>query len=345
MLKSRDAGSDTEDAPHLNFAEMPYPQALDKLFAPLVEVSSDCDVGDNRICRLYHSAVLDFLCKNTQVLSNSQTPGLEIGPKVIADACLLYLFQPRYSRLLTKSLDSGQWFDLNNHPVAEQQFLTYSAKYWDKHLDRFQGARPLRVDSKDFQDRVMKFLKSLNFQTCLQVQSLWVAAHFGTFTVKSNSGFYKRVLPDWLRLASEITDWNMSYYAFWNEWKRFLDCGTSNRLNPILDPCKGEIDRCWWAALGRENFLSKMNSRYITFRLETEGESGHWRRYGFEELSEARDEVSLSVVVGLENLLSKMDNRYITFSLEEDGESGLGRRNGWEGVSESGDELKILRLK
>lgn len=287
MLKSRDAG-----APSLNRTEMPFIRTLRELFEPLIEVESDRGMEDDCICRLYHSTVLDFLCRNTQVLSNSLTAGLEISPNGIADACLLYLSQPRYSRLLSRSANSGQWLDLNNDPMVEHQFLAYSAKYWDKHLDCSHGEWPLDRECEGFvelQVRVEEFLNSSNFQTCIQVQSLCVDLHFGIFSVKdSPDEFLKRVLPDWLLPGSTNGQmYKIDYRSFWSEWHVLLDCGTSD------DSYMGEIDRCWWAALGRKNFLSKMNSRYVTFRLETDEESGLGRRNGFEGVSAAGDELKI----------------------------------------------------
>lgn len=301
MLKTKDARPDIQGALSLNRAEMPYIKSLLKLFAPLIEVECGYDV-DNGICRLYHWTVFNFLCKNTQLLSHTLTAGpkehtarMELGPQIIADACLLYLSQPRYSRLLSKSSVSCQWLDVNGDPAADHQFLTYSAKYWDKHLDCSHGKWPLDPNCKGFvalQSRVEAFLNSSNFQTCIQVQSLWVDSHFGIYGVRDSPfEFVKRVLPDWL--LSGNTDWQLyknDYRNFWYEWKLFLNCGTSDGLPCATDPYVGEVDRCWWAALGRKNFLSKMQSRYITFRLELDENYGPERRYGFEGVSAAGDE-------------------------------------------------------
>ncbi|KAK0221661.1 hypothetical protein IW262DRAFT_1296335 [Armillaria fumosa] len=59
--------------------------------------------------------------------------------------------------------------DKGGEPVEKHRFLIYSAKYWDKHLDDLSVLK-----SPDLmKDRVRAFMMSPNFQTCIQVQSLW----------------------------------------------------------------------------------------------------------------------------------------------------------------------------
>jgi len=307
-----------------------------RLFAPLIEVESDCNEENNGICRLYHSIVLNFLQRNPRILCNgshkcaeSQKVGLQINPKVIADACLLYLSQERYSCLLvSRPGDSREWFDIKDESVAAHHFLTYSAKYWDKHFDWFRhdaevkrmewlrhdAEGPWTIELEGFEedlelhdkiknlpeilDRITAFLNSPNFQTCIQVQSLFVDSHFGIFRTTDNVHL-KRVFPDWFLGANPI--YKINYHHFWYEWKLLLDCGTSEYPTCPFNKYAGEIDRCWWAALGPRNFLSKMPSRYISFRFQT-------------------------------------DNDFDQLDL-------LGYRRSFEGVTTDGDGLKILRLR
>jgi len=232
MLKSRDA--QLIRPPSLDPAEMPFVPSMMRLFAPLieVEVESDCDVKDNHICRHLPFTVLKFL---RETLKFCAAGWLKAGnpyrwprnqPQVMADACLLYLSQERYSQLLVSKPAGNrrQWFDVKNDPVAKHHFLSYSAKYWDKHFDlirrdaekspgekfkEFKGSE----ESGDLQGRVggliesyslvKEFLDSPNFQTCIQVQSLFVDAQFETFQGE-HGALLKRVFPDWFLGANPI---------------------------------------------------------------------------------------------------------------------------------------------
>lgn len=49
----------------------------------------------------------------------------------------------------------------------EHHLLSYAAKYWDKHLDDVPF-------SQEMSDKVERFITSPHFQTCLQVQSLFI---------------------------------------------------------------------------------------------------------------------------------------------------------------------------
>ncbi|KAI5116473.1 hypothetical protein M0805_001636 [Coniferiporia weirii] len=288
MLKSRDAQSGGKSSSSLDPSEKPYIKSILKLFAPLIEVESDCGEMDDRICRLYHSTVLDFLRRNAEIFYNSskstkrQTAGLRISPAVIADACLLYLSQDRYSHLLTRS--DNVWSDATGTPVAEHHFLTYSAKYWDRHLDCLQVEIPSVLDAKnskelcktqhnEFYKRVRAFLRSPNFQVCIQIQSLWVDSQFEVFRVNGddeNRAYLRRVFPDWFTRTPYGRRFLVDYRRFWYNWRLFLGCGHCDEPTCVFKACTGEIDRCWWAALGPHNLLSAFQSRYISFRFQSD---------------------------------------------------------------------------
>ena len=115
------------------------PRNLQTLFAPFIEVEPNEEDPPNAFCRLFHSTVKDFLIHNPGVLYDR--PGvkvegeLTISKSLIADACLLYLRQTRYSCLLRKvEEDDGQidWVTASGESMSKHQLLTYAAKYWDR---------------------------------------------------------------------------------------------------------------------------------------------------------------------------------------------------------------------
>lgn len=323
ILKSRDATSQKQVTPVLNRAEMPYIRRLLKLFPPLIEVDNISHIpDDDRVCRLCHSTVLNFLRRNPYILCGSLkkggkdlAAGIRICPRVIADASLLYLSQERYSRLLTRR-ENG-WFDRNEEAVTEHHFLTYSAKYWDKHLDSYPHRvheifRSLSSTELDGQDEefgkehvfleihahVERFLRSPNFQTCLQIQSLCVDGQFSVHYVNGDledRGYAKRVFPDWFVMWSpDGMAFLKDYHRLWYDWQRILNCGTCVDPNCtcVAKRYAGEIDRCWWAALGPQNFLSKMKGRYSSFRFQAEPVDPG-RKPTFEGVSPRGDEVRI----------------------------------------------------
>jgi len=152
----------------LNKSSIPFRQSVERLFAPLIETQQDPEDEDDCFCRLFHATVKDFLVRNApdfpQGLPGSRLGScLSISESTIANACLLYLSQDRYAELLTKNGDD--WITTSHENTARHHFLTYAAKYWDKHLDDAKEASQLS-------ERIEKFLRSANFQTTIQVVSL-----------------------------------------------------------------------------------------------------------------------------------------------------------------------------
>jgi len=134
---------------------------------------------------------------------------------------------------------------------------------------------------------VKEFLDSPNFQTCIQVQSLFVDAQFETFQGE-HGALLKRVFPDWFLGANPI--YKTNYQHFWYEWRLLLNCMSSGSETGPIRECAGEIDRCWWAALGAHNFLSKMHSRYTSFRFQTDNKLDPRRQKTFEGVMTSGDE-------------------------------------------------------
>lgn len=138
-------------------------------------------------CTLTHASVHAYLLSNPQVLS--ATPGIgacSIESQVLANVCLNYLAQPRYSRLLRKS---GETFiDSGDEDIMEHHLLSYAAKYRDKHLDDTPFSQKMC-------DKVESFITSPNFRTCLQVQSLFIEGKAKGPSNNESQAYCSRSIP------------------------------------------------------------------------------------------------------------------------------------------------------
>ena len=238
----------------------PFPRTVRKLLSPMIIEEKFRD-GEETRCQLYHSTVKEFLKKNPLVEE------ISINPSVLANVCLLYLCQPRYRGLL-KKID-GEWKTANGHSIEKDHFLQYTAKYWYTHIDKVQP-------SIELTDRILGFLKSPNFQTLLQLQYLYVQGQFSVFTVAGapeSAKFLRRVFPIWfIHRTSQMpqnTHLSQDYRHFIHEWYHFLQCGCCNNIFCERSMFVGEIDRCFFGALGESNFMAKMQSRYLSFQFST----------------------------------------------------------------------------
>lgn len=151
--------------------------------------------------------------------------------------------------------------------VESQHFLSYAAKYWHLHFDMNADELQGRHESKgapqlcsNISDSVIHFLKSSNFVTCIQVQSLNVVGHFmqSFDPVTHEVDYMKRAMPNWLI----DDDLEREYMDFVREWGELLQWGLFEEFN-------GEIDRCFWKSLGPTHFLSKGKCRYRHFQLSS----------------------------------------------------------------------------
>lgn len=291
---------------------IPWQQAVKKLFAPLIETQPDPKNADDCFCHLFHGTVRDFLLKNQDIFRLGQTVVTNrlVSEMAIAEACLLYLSQEKYSQLLTKR--PGQWVTTSGEDLSDHHLLTYSAKYWDKHLDDVQETPQLLC-------RVEKFLNSSNFQTTLQIQSLCIEGHFGLYTVQGHvrsHKYTKRVFPRWFseNKSGGITNFLGNYRSFISEWQSFLDCATCS------DDCcdyahyaryVGELDRCLWKALGPSNFLSSNHGRYCSFMLTSEQNPLEKQMKLYQDY--VTEDGSLVVVLQCTNgrLVDALQNRYL----------------------------------
>lgn len=242
------------------------PKQLRKLFPPLVVEYGNPETPDDPFIVLCHAHVQQILEKNPRILGeDAAEKGYLISPSYIADACLRYLSQSRYSALFQERSSTIvkpgalSWTDARGH-----QFLTYSAKYWDKHLSSTNGTPEVRRI-------VAEFLNSSNFQTLLQVQSLCVEAQFSNYAVggMQDELHFKRVFPRWLKRNSK-DDYSMyreDYRHFFHEWGHLLRCGTCSDPDcPYVD-FQGQIDRALSGMLGPRNFMKSMAERFPSFLL------------------------------------------------------------------------------
>lgn len=242
----------------------------------------------NDILHLSHSAVRTFLLKNSDVAEETPDEALDlVSSRIIRDCCLSYLSQPRYGKLLSKDTFGVFWAD-DDEDIRSHHLLSYAAKYWYQHFDtEIDNHGPIPPDPKD-KIEVIKFIKSGNFQTCLQVQSLYVIGHFiqRSDDITDQVRSIRRTLPNWIAFrgglvertsestkaaeqltppASQNEDGLHRQYLDWQgEWCDLLQCGQSREFN-------GEVDRCFWTALGPSNFLSHNTSRYQSFQIRQNG--------------------------------------------------------------------------
>ncbi|CAG8959830.1 hypothetical protein HYFRA_00001738 [Hymenoscyphus fraxineus] len=235
-----------------------------KLCEPLVRVTKTNRVDiSSSICTLSHASVRQFLVKNPDALKNISPDACRINNMIIADVCLKYLWQQSYETLLTKEGDS--FIDVNGEDIVNHHLLSYAAKYWDKHLDDVSH-------TPEICGRVARFITSPQFQTCLQVQSLFIEGQFSVWMTMGHEDDLiignRRAFPSWFSQKCGKT-LSQGYQSFVGEWGELLNEVTSHRGKH-----SGEIDRCFWGALGEEHFLRGSKSRYKSFMFKEPSQKG-----------------------------------------------------------------------
>ena len=201
-----------------------------------------------------HSAVFKFLREDLET-EDVKPEERVVSRDLICDCCVKYLSQPRYSRLRKKK-NHYEFTTWRGESTLEHQLLLYVAKYWYRHCDD-------KVSSPDFQDRLRQFLLSPNFQTLIQVQSLSIIGHFllrfDQITGQPKS--MKKILPDCAgHLDSNASRIVPQFNDFLYEWSELLQHGLTAEFN-------GEVDRCFWRALGPPHFLHNKKERYHSFHF------------------------------------------------------------------------------
>ena len=282
------------DAAH-SISTLPLKTFLAK-YTTLVEVDGNTsDPTPTDTCRLLHSSVLEFLDQNPATLDkDSKDHQLHISRFALANACLIHLTRPVYAKVLQKqSLLDGTytWVDSTGVTVDKQVFSQYAAKYWVRHLQDLE-----KKDQDQIRGRVEAFVSSNNFQTCMQIQSIWVQGRFDAYYV-GNQLSLLRAIPEWLvwnrssdskRLT--ITKYWSNYGELMHDWRTLLSCGECHDSYPGCPylTFRGETDRIWWTSFGPDHFFSDFRSRYISFRL-AEGKNTCSER--FEALSVSREQI------------------------------------------------------
>ena len=149
-----------------------FARAILKRCAPLIRVHHvTVDHSSKTICTLCHGSIKEFLLQNPRILATTvdgNHPEAEITSDLIARACLKYLQQPRYNKMLRRS-GNDTFITCYDEDVLEHRFLTYCARYWFQHVEshHFSGNAASHVE---------QFLMSPSFVTCIQVQSLFVGS-------------------------------------------------------------------------------------------------------------------------------------------------------------------------
>lgn len=287
----------TEERSDLDSSKQPFKRRLKELCAPLIDVD-DSRSRISSVCTLAHSTVKSFLLKRPEILQTTEVAQSNtmhiVDERNIAIVCLKYLSQPRYSDLLIKSGNS--FTTKSGEDVMKQHFLSYAAKYWDKHLDSVERDDNL-VDS------IERFLRSPQFVTCIQVQSLYVEGQFSLWIPNSSpfAGF-RRTFPHWFTERGQRGQkFASDYTSFVAEWSHMLDFAT------------GEVDRCFWGALGPRNFLSAHAGRYRSFAYIEDDETHGPNTYRYYDGVTA--DGSECVIVAVEQRLVVSHRPYFDLSI------------------------------
>lgn len=209
--------------------------------------------GDGTL-ELYHSAVFAFLRGDSDVGELGSEEQV-VSPSLICELCIKYLSQPRYSKLLRRETHY-EFTTWSGESVLTHQLLLYTAKYWYRHCDE-------RPTSTDFHEQLRQFIFSPNFYTLIQVQSLSIIGHFllSFDRITGEPTTMKKILPACANDKSEKTAQILPQLSnFLYEWSEFLQLGLTSEFN-------GEIDRCFWRALGPAHFLRNGQERYNSFQF------------------------------------------------------------------------------
>ncbi|KAF8859462.1 hypothetical protein BDZ45DRAFT_356792 [Acephala macrosclerotiorum] len=205
--------------------------------APLVDFIPPSKESDDGHLQLSHASVYEFLQehlakKGDACGSAPEAPAEQlVCHDVIADACLKYLSQLRYSKVLRKlsSTEFQTGFERSPENIRQHHFLQYAAKYWYRHLEEWGCDRC---------EELKAFILSPQFITAIQVQSLFVVGHFiNSFDQENKSRkLMKRNIPEWFRNCADGRCHAKDYELFITEWSRFLQLGVTDFMN-------GEIER------------------------------------------------------------------------------------------------------
>lgn len=264
--------------PSQDFDPLRRPSRLQLLFPPLIEIQNDPNESNDPLCILRHSTVQSFLNSNRHILCLARGRGVCAGtdacetlisPDRFGSLCLQYLSQPRYGSCLSKN---------QLLPSITDSRLLYCAKFWTKHLEHTEPTHNQRR-------AVATFVKSTNFQTLLQVQSLYVSGQFEQIPFRVETAeealgmerdgyhhFQRQSFPRWLfqendRVFMEYLPYRGQYRHFVNEWGYLLTRAT---CPSDQDYFPGEVERCLSGIMGPSSFLGNMKEKYPSFMLSQE---------------------------------------------------------------------------
>ncbi|XXH03771.1 hypothetical protein Hte_010177 [Hypoxylon texense] len=236
----------SDDIDHLDGNEIQHHYSPFIMFIPPQEEDKD------GYLRLSHVSVLEFLHElaSPSVYDEEE---LRISPNIMSDACLRYLSQNRYAKASEKTCgictthESSSGICGATEAVRTHGFLSYAAKYWNRHLDE---SNPPPFET------VRSFLCSSQFITMIQIQSLTLDGHFNQIPDNSSeeSQSLQTKLPTSFATRAELQRLADDYQHFIKEWAWFLQLGVTNTRH------HGEIQQCFWGALGKANFLHEHGS-------------------------------------------------------------------------------------
>ena len=248
-------------------------------YTTLVEVDGNTsDPTPTDTCRLVHFSVLEFLKNNPATLDkDANDHQLHFSPFALANACLIYLTRPVYTKVLQKRSEPDgtyTWADSTGETVDNQVFSQYAAKYWVRHLNDLG-----QKEQDQIRGRVEAFVSSNSFQTCMQIQSIWVQGWFDVYAVRGQRCLpcgLPRGIPELLthRRSSDskcltITKYRSEYLELMYDWRTLLSCGGCRDSDPSCSylTFRGESDRIWWTSFGPDHLFSNFQSRYRSFKL------------------------------------------------------------------------------
>ncbi|KAF8333809.1 hypothetical protein F5887DRAFT_1257428 [Amanita rubescens] len=276
------------------------------MYTTLVELDGNTsDPNPTDTCRLVHFSVLEFLKNNPATLAkDSKDHQLHFSPFALANACLIYLTRPAYTKVLQKQSEPDgtyTWVDSTGETVYKQVFSQYAAKYWVRHLDDLEEEEQDKI-----RGRVEAFVSSNSFQTCMQIQSIWVQGWFDVYAVQGQRSLPRalpRGMPELLTRTRRLSDskrlittrYRSDYQELIHDWRKLLSCGGCRDSDSYCSylTLRGESDRIWWTTFGPDHLFSDFQSRYRSFRLSERTCSER-----FEALSVSKEQI---VAVRLKN--------------------------------------------
>ncbi|KAG5663417.1 hypothetical protein KAF25_001353 [Fusarium avenaceum] len=255
--------------------------------APFVHIETNSQATTSQpICGIYHSSVRRFIEDNPDIVQSEagqdSDSDVTISRRILATATLDYLRQSRYRNLLRVKENEGSRSitTRDGSNIESHHLLVYSAKYWAKHVDELQDLEHARVKDEIYKE-IDDFVKSKNFETCLQVQSLFVQGRFNqwytyndrkvyystSMDVKNAGNNFTRNLPSFFTKYGSGKSLHKQYQDAIIEWGYFL-----RSFSPYDCQFPGQLDKCLWSTLGSANFMNRIESQLKGYALEVKGD-------------------------------------------------------------------------